>query len=205
MLSFEGIEGAGKSTHINKLKEDLENEGYTVFITREPGGTKFGEKLREAILCSDVPLGPIAEAHLFASSRAQLLKELTLEKLKIPKTIVIYDRFLDSSLAYQGVARGLGIETILEIHSHYPLTTVPNLTLYIEISLETSKHRQKLRGNEKDYFESEKDPFYRSLIEGYTIASQIFKDRFAVIDGEKSIDGVYEQIKMQTFKHILRK
>lgn len=205
MLSFEGIEGAGKSTHINRLKEDLEKEGYTVYVTREPGGTQFGEKLREAILCSEVALEPIAEAHLFASSRAQLLKELTLEKLKTPKTIVIYDRYLDSSLAYQGIARGLGISTILEVHSHYPLTTVPNLTLYIEISLETSKHRQGIRGNEKDYFESEKDTFYRSLIEGYQTASKLFENRFALIDGEKDVEGVYQQIKEQTFKRILGK
>ncbi len=205
MISFEGIEGAGKSTHINRLKEDLEKEGFTVYITREPGGTAFGEKLREAILQSEVPLDPIAEAHLFASSRAQLLKEFTLEKLKTPKTIVIYDRYLDSSLAYQGIARGLGISTILEVHSHYPLTTVPNLTLYIEISLETSKYRQGVRGNEKDYFESEKDAFYNKLIDGYMFASGIFKDRFAVIDGEHDKEEVYRQIKEAAFKRLLGK
>lgn len=194
-LSFEGIEGAGKSTHITRLKHDLEKMGYRVILTREPGGTIFGEKLRKAILESEVPLDPIAEAHLFASSRAQLLTEVTLKELKENKTVVIYDRYLDSSLAYQGIARGLGIETVLEIHQHGPLTTVPHRTFYIRIGLETSQERQTIRNNAKDYFEAENFDFYSKLIQGYEEAVKLFPERIWVIDGEPSMDEVYHQIK----------
>lgn len=199
-LSFEGIEGAGKSTHISRLKHDLEKIGYRVILTREPGGTVFGEKLREAILQSTTPLDPIAEAHLFASSRAQLLKELTLKELKTEKTIVIYDRYIDSSLAYQGIARGLGIEAVLQIHQHYPLTVVPHRTFYIRIGLETSLNRQTIRNNAKDYFEAENQNFYSKLIEGYEQALQLFPERFSLIDGERSMDEVYLQIKKACFE-----
>lgn len=203
-LSFEGIEGAGKSTQIVRFKQELERDGYNVLLVREPGGTVFGEKLREAILLSESPLDPIAEAHLFASSRAQLLFEKTLKHLEKDKSIVIYDRYIDSSIAYQGVARGLGVETILEIHSHYPLTSLPQTTFYIKISLECSLKRQAARNQEKDYFESENQNFYKKLIEGYEQSAQIFPERFAIIDGEKEIDEVYSQIwtKWLTIKDI---
>ncbi len=193
-FSFEGIEGAGKSTHITRLKSDLEKLGFNVILTREPGGTVFGEKLREAILKSSVPLDPIAEAHLFASSRAQLLKEVTLKNLEKEKTIVIYDRYLDSSLAYQGMARGLGAETVLQIHQHFPLTIVPHRTFYLRIGLETSLQRQAMRNNDKDYFEAENQSFYRKLIEGYDLAMSLFPLRFCLIDAEQSIDHVYRDI-----------
>ena len=193
-LSFEGIEGAGKSTQIIRFKKDLEQDGYDVLVVREPGGTIFGEKLREAILLSESQLDPIAEAHLFASSRAQLLFEKSFKHLQKDKSVVIYDRYIDSSIAYQGVARGLGVDTILEIHSHYPLTSLPQTTFYIKISLECSLRRQAARNQEKDYFESENQNFYKKLIQGYEQSSQIFPERFAIIDGEQNIDGVYSQI-----------
>ena len=193
-FSFEGIEGAGKSTHITRLKSDLEKLGFKVILTREPGGTVVGEKLREAILKSSVPLDPIAEAHLFASSRAQLLKEVTLKNLEKEKTIVIYDRYLDSSLAYQGMARGLGAETVLQIHQHFPLTIVPHRTFYLRIGLETSLQRQAMRNNDKDYFEAENQNFYRKLIEGYDLAMSLFPLRFCLINAEMSIDLVYQEI-----------
>lgn len=193
-ISFEGIEGAGKSTQIQRFQELIESQGFKTLLVREPGGTIFGEKLREAILQSECPLDPIAEAHLFASSRAQLLFEKSLKHLEKSKTVVIYDRYIDSSLAYQGIARGLGIDTILEIHSHYPLTTLPTLTFYIKISLECSLERQALRNQQKDYFESETKNFYAQLINGYNQAASIFPQRFATIDGERDVDNVFKQI-----------
>ena len=194
LLSFEGIEGAGKSTQIIRFKDKLEQDGYDVLLVREPGGTVFGEHLREAILHSESPLDPIAEAHLFASSRAQLLFEKTLKHLERPNSVVIYDRYIDSSIAYQGVARGLGVEKILEIHAHAPLTTLPQKTFYIRISLECSLKRQAARNQEKDYFESENNNFYQKLIDGYDQAHQLFPQRFSIIDGEQDIDHVFSQI-----------
>jgi dTMP kinase len=153
LLSFEGIEGCGKTTQIQMLSKALTDSGYNVTCLREPGGTKFGEKLRSAILASDEPLAPAAEAMLFASSRAQLLHQVILPKLQNQKNIVILDRFIDSSFVYQGIARNMGIDQIEKIHSISPLTTRPDLTFYLRIDFEKSLERQRLRNGEKDYFE----------------------------------------------------
>ena len=121
-FTFEGIEGAGKSTQIKLLTEKLENNGMNVLCVREPGGTRFGEKLRQAILHSTKPLHPYSEALLFASSRGQLLHEKILPHLEKEKSVVICDRYIDSSLAYQGFAREFGMDKILQVHSRAPLT-----------------------------------------------------------------------------------
>lgn len=204
-VSFEGIEGAGKSTQIARLKDYLEKKNYRVLILREPGGTFFGERLREAILNAKTELHPLAEAHLFASSRTQLLTEVTMKELSTPNTVVIYDRYLDSSLAYQGVARGLGAREILEIHSQFPLTLVPHVTFYLKITPETSEKRQKMRNAPKDYFESRGMNFYRDLVKGYDLASEIFSDRILTLDAEKSFDQVELDIQEAMTKVLMRK
>lgn len=193
-LSFEGIEGSGKSTQLKNLKSYLEGLEYRVIILREPGGTAFGEKLRGAILASEEALHPIAEAYLFASSRAQLLNQVILKELSIKKTVVICDRYIDSSIAYQGHARGLGTETILKIHELPPLNSLPHQTYYLDIDLQTSFERQKARGNEKDYFESESKKFYQKLIQGFQEASRIFPDRIKVINGHLEEERVSADI-----------
>lgn len=193
-ISFEGIEGSGKTTQIKALQELLVADGYAVDVFREPGGTAFGEKLREAILSSPEKISPMAEACLFASSRAQLLESKILPSLQERKKIVIVDRYIDSSLAYQGVARGLGLETILELHQRAPLNTVPHISVYLKIDLETSMERQKQRGSEKDYFEKEAAEFYQKLIQGYDEASAMFKERFLVIDGDRAPEEISREI-----------
>ncbi|MDH5581442.1 MAG: dTMP kinase [Bdellovibrionales bacterium] len=193
-LSFEGIEGAGKSTQIVKIKEFLESKNFRVLVLREPGGTPFGEKLRSAILNTKTALHPVAEAHLFAASRAQLLEEVTLRELSIPNTVIICDRYIDSTLAYQGTARKLGLKTILDMHNCFPLNLVPHLTFYLKISIETSQERQKMRNAPKDYFESQGLDFYKSLVEGYENSYKLFPKRIKLIDAEKNSDEVYESI-----------
>ncbi len=153
---------------------------------REPGGTAFGEKLREAILGSDTPLHPLAECHLFLASRAQLLKEKILPFLLAPRSVVILDRYIDSTMAYQGKARGLGFETILELHRHDPLNLLPHRTYLLDITLETSIERQKSRGQQKDYFEAETNEFYTNLIDGYDEMAQLFNERILRIDAAQS-------------------
>jgi dTMP kinase len=193
-LSFEGIEGAGKSTQIIKVKELLEARGFRVLVLREPGGTPFGEKLRAAILNTTQKLHPLAEAHLFASSRVQLLNEVILKELSEPGTVVICDRYLDSSLAYQGHARGLGIGVILELHQNFPLHLVPHLTIYLRIDLPTSMKRQKMRNAPKDYFEAQGEDFYLALIEGYDRARDLFPERIKTIDASGSTDHVTNEV-----------
>ena len=193
-LSFEGIEGSGKSTQIQILKQKLEEHGHQVHILREPGGTAFGEKLREAILQSDTALHPLAEAHLFASSRAQLLHQTVIPTLSRPKQVVILDRFVDSSVAYQGFARGLGADKIEQIHNIWPLSLRPDMTFYLKIDLETSMARQTQRGQEKDYFEKEKKEFYTQLIQGYNYCAKENSSRVVTIDGRQEQNSVSQQI-----------
>lgn len=195
MVSFEGVEGAGKSSQILRTEAFLEEQGFRVTVLREPGGTPFGEQLRKVVLDSRVPLHPVAEMYLFASSRAQLLSEVTLQELGQPGTVVIYDRYIDSSLAYQGSGGKLGVETILECHQHFPLNIVPNITFYLKIDLETSYSRQEKRSNPKDYFESQGNDFYNSTVEGYELASKLFPNRIEVIDGSGDLDQVFSLLK----------
>lgn len=201
-LSLEGIEGSGKSTQIKELENILQQKGYRTLTLREPGGTTFGEKLREAILQSSTPLHPLAECHLFLASRAQLLKEKILPFLLEPNSVVILDRYFDSSLAYQGYARGLGLETVMTLHQHHPLNLVPHRTYFLDIDLETSLERQNKRGQVRDYFESEKKEFYEKLIDGYRTLAEIFSGRILKIDASVSSEEVSELIKTDLEKLI---
>ena len=193
-LSFEGIEGAGKSTQIIKVKEYLERNNFRVLILREPGGTPFGEKLRQAILETKNEITPLAEAHLFASSRAQLLTEVILKELAEPNTVVICDRYIDSSLVYQGHSRGLGVLEVLNIHNHFPLNIVPHLTFYLRINVETSEKRQKMRNAPKDYFEAKGIEFYKKLVVGYDLMAHYFPQRIITLDAEVAQDEMTDKI-----------
>ena len=156
-VSVEGIEGCGKSTQLNLIENHLKDfKDYKTHLFREPGGTVFGEELRKAMLGSQTKVSPLSEAHLFASSRCQLLTEKVLPLLNTEKNIVLYDRYLHSTIAYQGFGSDLGHKTIYNIHSMYPLNIIPHITFYLEIDIETSLERQELRNNKKDYFESQK-------------------------------------------------
>ncbi len=193
-LSLEGIEGSGKSTQIQVIEDFVKSKGLRVLTLREPGGTAFGEKLREAILNSETPLHPLAECHLFLASRAQLLKEKILPFLLQPGSVVILDRYIDSTLAYQGKARRLGYETVLTLHQHDPLNLLPHRTYFLDISLETSMERQRARGNQKDYFEAQQLEFYQNLVDGYRELSKIFPERILTIDAEKTQSDVTKVI-----------
>jgi dTMP kinase len=193
-LSLEGIEGSGKSTQIKEIENFVKAKGLRVLTLREPGGTLFGEKLREAILLSETPLHPLAECHLFLSSRAQLLKEKILPFLLQPGSVVILDRYIDSTLAYQGKARRLGYETVLNLHQHDPLNLLPHRTYFLNISLETSMKRQQDRGNHKDYFESQTQEFYQNLRDGYVEIAKLFSDRIQTVDAEKTPAEVTSEI-----------
>ena len=204
-ISFEGIEGSGKSTQIQFLKEKLEARGYKVLLLREPGGTPFGENLRQAILNSRESVSPLAEAMLFASSRAQLLESKILPALSQKNTIVIVDRYIDSSLAYQGIARGLGAETVLKLHRFSPLNTLPHISFYLKIGLDVSFERQKQRGNGKDYFERESEEFYCKLIEGYDLSAKLFPQRIVAVNGEQDQSTVASAIEKHITELITKK
>ena len=196
-ISFEGIEGAGKSTQILRTQKYLESRGLRVLSLREPGGTTFGEKLRRAILDSPKDIHPLAEMHLFASSRTQLLSEVTLPELLTPQTVIIYDRYLDSTLAYQGYGAKVDTSAILQAHQHFPLNLVPHLTIYLKINLATSRVRQSRRNLPKDYFESQGEDFYKRVLAGYEAACTLFPDRIAIIEdkGNTEEEAIFDRIK----------
>jgi dTMP kinase len=204
LISFEGIEGCGKTTQIQMLAKALTDLGYQVTCLREPGGTKFGEKLRAAILASDEPLCPTAEAMLFASSRAQLIQQIILPNLQNSQQIVILDRFIDSSFVYQGTARKMGIEQIEKIHSIQPLTIRPDLTFYLRINFEKSLERQKLRNGEKDYFEKESESFYQNLINGFEQLLHLYPHRIKAVNGDQIPQDIHHQL-LQAVKNQLSK
>lgn len=200
-ISFEGIEGCGKTTQINYLKSFFEAKNYEVITLREPGGTLFGESLRTAILSSKTPIHPLAEAMLFASSRAQLLHEKIIPFLQSDKKIVIVDRYVDSTYAYQGNARGLGFQFVTQLHSESPLNFLPHLTLYLKITPEISFRRQAARGSEKDYFEKQNQEFYKKLVDGYDYCADHFKGRISTLNAEQSI----EELRIEIEKLCLQK
>ena len=204
LISFEGIDGCGKSTQIELLKTYLDKNDYNVLCLREPGGTKFGEKLRQAILESTEKLSPSAEAFLFASSRAQLLEELVLPFIsKSRRNICILDRYIHSSLAYQGFARSLGTEKIINIHNTYPLNVIPNITFYLDITVKTSTKRQENRNQKKDYFEKEKLKFFEKLIDGYNASENLIPNKFKKINGELDKSEIHKRI-VQDFENMKR-
>lgn len=193
-ISFEGIEGAGKSTQIQLLKDYLEKKGLIVTVMREPGGTTAGEKLREAILKSSEKLTPLTETLIFLASRSELISQKIKPLLEKANNVVILDRYIDSTLSYQGVARDLGLDAILSLHSIPPLNLLPHKTFYLTIDEKTSAMRQNIRGDEKDYFEKQDQEFYRLIRHGFDKLSQLFSDRYITIKADKNIEEVHQEI-----------
>lgn len=191
-ISFEGLEAAGKTLQITKLKNYLKKKNIPVKCVRDPGGTIFGEELRSIILNCTEKISSLAEAHLFAASRTALITQIIQKDLK---QVVISDRYIDSALAYQGFAGELSADSILKMHINPPLNKIPTLTFYLRIDLRTSMERQERERRDKDYFEKKSDTFYQKLIEGYDSCAYNFPERIKVIDGLLDPQTIHRQIK----------
>ncbi len=185
-ITIEGLDGAGKSLQANLLAKRLHELGFPVVMTREPGGTQVAEKIREMIL--NQRINSKVEALLFLAARVSHLEEVIKPAFEKGK-IVISSRYIDSSIAYQGFGLGLGGEEILSINERYTSAFWPQLTLYINISLELSMKR---RG--KDRIESRPDSYYAKVEEGYNWLLRKFPERIKIIDGEKPIEEVHISI-----------
>ncbi len=192
-ISFEGAEGSGKSTQIQKLQKHFESLSLPCLLLREPGGTSFGEKLRAAILSQDSKLHPMAETFVFLASRAQLLEEKILPQLA-QGGVVLLDRYIDSTLVYQALARQESIEKIWTLHQFAPLNVLPHRTFYLDISLEVSLERQMKRGQNKDYFESQSNEFQAQLLKGYRTLASLYPERIKTIQGTQSVEDVFRDI-----------
>ncbi len=198
-ITFEGIEGSGKSTQMEMLKRYLEGRGESVLAVREPGGTLLGEKVRGILLnSSDEPVDPMAELFLYEACRAQIVSNVIRPALKSGKT-VICDRFTDSTLAYQGYARGLDIGAIREMNDRATGGLVPDLTVLIDLSPEAGLKRAWARINGKkgaleDRFEKEGVLFHKKVREGYLKIAESDPGRVRVVDGAREIPVIHGDI-----------
>lgn len=193
-ITMEGPDGSGKSTQIALLKEYLEGEGYEVLITREPGGTVISEAIREIILNKEyTEMSSVTEMLLYASARAQLIAELVGPAIDNGKA-VISDRFVDSSLVYQGMARGLGVDTVYEVNKLAIGKYMPDVTFLLDLPAEVGISRKKDQ-KELDRMELESLDFHRKVAEGYRQMAEKFPKRIKTIDATLPIDEICGMIK----------
>ena len=193
LITFEGIDGCGKSTQAQLLKDRLEIEGIEALLLREPGGTQLSEHIRGLLLEHNFshPLTAEAELMLFAASRAQLVREVILPALK-RNAIVILDRFTDSTIAYQGFGRGIPLSYIENINTLASAELVPDLTFLLDVPMETAIKRRKSKGD--DRIEAESRKFYAHVQQGYMYLAQKHRDRIHVLNGEDALDHIHHNI-----------
>jgi dTMP kinase len=192
-ITIEGPEGAGKSTILKKMADELTEKGHNVMLTREPGGISIAEEIREVILNpKNTAMDERTEALLYAAARRQHLAEKVIPALE-NGYIVLCDRFLDSSLAYQGHARGIGMDEVYSINKFAIEDTMPDITLYFDVEPEVGLGRiSKHEGREVNRLDLEAVDFHERVREGYFILLDKFPDRIKTINASKSFDEVYE-------------
>ena len=195
-ITFEGPEGSGKTTVIREITQRLESEGWEVVVTREPGGVKTGEDIRKILLEGEA-IDDRSEALLFAASRREHLVNKVLPALREGK-VVLCDRYIDSSLAYQGYARGIGVEEVCSINEFAINGLYPDLTLYLDIRASVGIQRINDNQRTQNRLDREKLDFHEKVVEGYRQIIHNEPNRFAVINAEQSIEEVvnsaYESI-----------
>lgn len=192
-IVFEGPDGCGKTTILDLVEKYFVENKINYIRTREPGGTSLGEEVRKIALTSKFNISPMTEAFLMATSRSQLVDELI--KPGIENSNVLTDRFVLSSLVYQGVARNLGIEIIKELNDFALKDLRPDLTLYFAIDYEDSLKRKQLRGS-TDNIEDEDEEFHRNIHQGYEIVYNMYKNHYNIvkIDASKEVEEVFNQV-----------
>lgn len=179
-ITFEGCEGVGKSTQIRLLQEYFRNNNIKAVFTREPGGVRICETIRGVILNKEfTEMSPICESMLYAASRAQLVGEVIVPALNAGK-IVLCDRYVDSSYAYQGYARGIGIDKIEEINSVATIGAIPDLTIFLDLSPREAFRRKGGRDS-NDRMENEKIEFHEKVYLGYKAVAERYPDRVVSI------------------------
>ena len=193
LITFEGCEGSGKTTQVELIKQYLDSKKIEYVYLREPGGTKISEKIRKIILdVENSEMSSQAEALLYASARAQLLAEKVIPALNEGKLVVI-DRYIDSSFAYQAYARGLGTDFISKVNTFAIENCMPDLTIFLDIS--PKKAFERKGGEDKDdRLEQSGRDFHERVYEGYLSLSKIYKERFVKIDSMRSIEEIHSDI-----------
>jgi dTMP kinase len=189
-VTFEGLDGSGKSTQVELLRAHLEESGREVVATREPGGTKLGEEIR-ALLLGGTEISPWAEAALFAAARAELVAEMIRPALQRGADVVC-DRYLDSSLAYQGITRGLGVDRVLALNMDAIRGLLPDVTFLLLIDPEEAALRS---GEASDRIEREGGEFLREVDKAYRELGSIFATRIVTLDGSRPADEIAKEVR----------
>lgn len=192
-ITFEGIDGAGKSTQIDRLANAMSAQGQDVVITREPGGTPLAESLRELVLHSNEPICPDSETLMMFAARAQHLHNVILPALEQGKT-VICSRFSDATLTYQGYGRGIDLARIQSMIDWTHATTQPDLTFILDLDPETAFTRRMQRDAQSDRFEREHIDFMHRVRDGYVTIANANSERCYLIDASQAVDTIAEDI-----------
>jgi len=200
LIVFEGVEGAGKSTQLELLRQALEKAGRKVVATREPGGTPVGERVRSILLDPAATVHPRAEALLFAAARAQHVEQVIRPALERGE-VVLCDRYLDSSLVYQGAARGLGQEPVAAINRFATAGLVPDLVVLLR--LDPAEGLARGRGG-RDRIESQDLEFHRVVARAFLELAAADPERFAVVDAAQPVDRVALQVRAAVLRRIGR-
>lgn len=192
-VSIEGNDGSGKTSVVCYLEEKLRKQGFSVLASREPGGIRISEKIRELILDPEnIEMAYKTEALLYAASRAQHIEEKIIPALNEGK-IVLSDRFIDSSLAYQGYGRSLGIDEIYNLNLFAISNRLPDLTFFLEVDAKVAQSRVHAR-KELDRLELEAEKFHAKVAEGYTLICEKYADRIIKIDANRTLNEVGDNI-----------
>jgi dTMP kinase len=195
-ISFEGIEGCGKSTQVKLLAEALRAEGHEVVVTREPGGTSIGQTLRRILLePSATPLAPGAEVFLMLADRAQHIQDVIAPGLRANK-IAISDRFVDSTTAYQGYGRGIDLELLARLNTFACGGYIPHLTFLLDLPVDEGlcRARQRRGSTTADHFEAESVAFHERVRTGFLEVAHAEPQRVYVIDTTRPVDVVRQEI-----------
>lgn len=191
LISFEGIDGSGKTTQLHLLKERLQKNGYIVSDFREPGGTEVSEYIRSLLLNPEIEMNPVTELLLFSAARSELIVQKVKPELE-KGHIVLLDRFYDSTIAYQGYGRkSLQIKEIDAMNTIASHKIVPDLTFYIRISFDEAQKRTSHQN--KDRMEQSGETFFKDVISGYESLVNS-ENRFVVLDARQEKDGLHESI-----------
>lgn len=200
-ITFEGLDYSGKSTQVRRVAERLSRDGRSVLVVREPGGTALGEKIRPLLLDkTSKGMTDASEMLLFSASRAQLVAEVIKPALE-SGTIVVCDRFYDSTTAYQGWGRGLPLDAVRAINTTATSGLVPDITFFLDVPVEEIERRMKRSGTRRDRMESNDVMFHERVRRGYLNLADL-EERFVVLDGLQPIEALHEELWSRLVKRL---
>jgi len=199
LITFEGVEGSGKTTQVELLYRYLKDKGYSVIKTREPGGSALGEALRKVLLQGDLNVLALSELLIFMASRAQHMEETIMPALN-RGAVVLCDRFIDATYAYQGYGRGVDLGIIGTLNRLVTKGVMPNLTVLLDCEPAMGLKRKLSADAQADRFEKEEVAFHEQIRSGYLKLAEEDSKRFFVVNGKRSVDAIHVLIRERVTK-----